>query len=1140
MFKLAKLSLANRSVVSLITIIVALFGFLSMGSLKQELIPSFDSPQAAIVTALPGASPEIIDQQISQPIETAVRQLSGLTTSSSTSQANISIVRVAFDYGITNAKLQENLTNAVSAIKSTLPAGAEPKVTIGSFDSVPIISLGVSSNTGSNEELGKVITARANEVFGNVSDLRSISVSGISTKRLNLTLKTSKMAAAGLTTQSIKTALTSNGLILAGGTVTDSKGSLSVQIGTAVNSVAEVKALPLIGATTQTSASNPFASAASATPKTAPNAAPSAAPTSGAPTGAPTSGAPTGAPTGAPSQTPGSVTPTYPTAAPAPAPKPLTIGDIAKVKLENAPITTIARVNGKDALSVSFSKTQNGNTVALADSVLSKVDEFKTKLGGNVEVNTIFDQAPYVKKSIDELTSEGLLGLGFAIIIILLFLMSVRPTLVTAISIPTSVLIAFIGLNALGYSLNLFTLSALTIAIGRVVDDSIVVIENINRHLSYGEEKKDAIINAVREVAGAITAATITTVAVFLPISLVGGLIGELFRPFGFTFTIALLASLLVALTIVPVLAYWFLKPKHNFATGKNLEAAVEKVRREEEERERKSWLQRGYLPVLRSTQRHPWITLVASVLVLFLTFGMGSFLKTDFIGSSGSNGFLINQTLKPGSSIEEQSAAAAKLETVLDKHLVEKTGAKDVESWITTIGSSGDGRVALGGAAGGIQIQVTSVDGVDSKKLQDTLTSEFATLSEVGTIEFASGNGQSVGGSSTVDVNVVAPDDESLAKAVALVETKLTGINGTSKPTDTLAKQQRTLQITVNRRAAAEVGLSEIAVTGQVANAIHPSSLGSVNVSGVSTPVYVVETKLVNTPAKVKKIKIMTTRGPVLLSKLAKVTEESVPASITTSKGNRVSTVSLTPTAEKPDLGKINAEVSKRLAELTSTSGSGEKLPAGATIDLGGVTKQQADSFAQLGLALLAAIAIVFIVMVATFSSIVQPLILLVSIPFAATGAIGLLLITDTALGVPAIIGMLLLVGVVVTNAIVLIDLINQYRKQGRPLQEAIMDGARQRLRPILMTALATIFALIPMAIGLTGSGGFISKPLAIVVIGGLFSSTILTLVIVPVLYEIVEGRKEKRAAKRLAKQDAKSAKAKRSAKRAAKKAKG
>ena len=1077
MFKLAKLSLANRSVVSLITIIVALFGFLSMGSLKQELIPSFDSPQAAIVTALPGASPEIIDKQISQPIETAVRQLSGLSTSSSTSQANISIVRVSFDYGITNAKLQENLNNAVAGIKSTLPTGAEPKVTIGSFDSVPIVSLGVSSTTGSNEELGKTITARANEVFGNVADLRAIAVSGISTKRLNLTLNASKMAAAGLTSQNITTALTSNGLILPGGTVTDSKGTLSVQIGSAVNSVADVEALPLLGGSSR---------AAAATPSI----------------------------------------PGMPTTAPASA-KPLTIGDIAKVKLENAPTTTIARVNGKDALSVSFSKTQNGNTVALADSVLSKVDEFKTKLGGKVEVNTIFDQAPYVKKSIEELTSEGLLGLGFAIIVILLFLMSVRPTLVTAISIPTSVLIAFIGLNGLGYSLNLFTLSALTIAIGRVVDDSIVVIENINRHLSYGEEKKEAILNAVREVAGAITAATITTVAVFLPISLVGGLIGELFRPFGFTFSIALLASLLVALTIVPVLAFWFLKPKHDLVDGKDFEAAVEKVRVEEEERERKSWLQRGYLPVLRGTQRRPWITVGASVLVLFLTFGMGSFLKTDFIGSSGGNGFLIDQVLKPGSTIEEQSAAAAKLETVLDKHLVENEGAKDIESWITTIGSSGDGRVALGGSAGGIQIQVTSVEGVKSKELQDTLTSEFAKLSGLGTVEFSSGNGQSVGGSSSIDVNVVAPDDATLEKAIAVVEAKLAGVPGTSEPTNTLAKKQRTLQITVDREAAAAVGLSEIAVTGQVAGIINPSSLGSVNVSDVSTPVYVIETNVVNTPEKVKALKVMTAAGPVALSKLADVTEETVPASITTSKGNRISTVSLTPTDAKPDLGKINLEVSKRLDELTSTSGSGDKLPAGATIDLGGVTKEQADSFAQLGLALLAAIAIVFIVMVATFSSIIQPLILLVSIPFAATGAIGLLLITDTALGVPAIIGMLLLVGVVVTNAIVLIDLINQYRKQGRPLQEAIMDGARQRLRPILMTALATIFALIPMAIGLTGSGGFISKPLAIVVIGGLFSSTILTLVIVPVLYEIVEGGKERRAAKRVAKRAAKLAKA-------------
>jgi HAE1 family hydrophobic/amphiphilic exporter-1 len=254
---------------------------------------------------------------------------------------------------------------------------------------------------------------------------------------------------------------------------------------------------------------------------------------------------------------------------------------------------------------------------------------------------------------------------------------------------------------------------------------------------------------------------------------------------------------------------------------------------------------------------------------------------------------------------------------------------------------------------------------------------------------------------------------------------------------------------------------------------------------------------------------------GLVSLSSIAKIEEVQVPTSITTEKGDRSAKVMLTPSGN--NLGAITVEVTKRLKDVN--------LPVGVTASIGGVSASQADSFAQLGIALLAAIAIVFIVMVATFSSIIQPLILLISIPFAATGAIGLLLATDTALGVPAIIGMLLLVGVVVTNAIVLIDLINQYRRDGKPTQQAIMDGARQRLRPILMTALATIFALTPMALGITGSGGFISQPLAIVVIGGLFSSTILTLVIVPVLYWLVEGRKERRAARRAARAKTKAA---------------
>ena len=1069
MHRLAKLSLANRSVVALITIIIAVFGLISVGGLKQELIPSFETPQAAIVTAYPGASPEVIDKQVSQPIETAVRALDGLVTSSSTSQSNVSIVRVEFEYGTSTAKVKESLNTALASL--TLPAEAKAKVLSGSFDSVPVLALGVSANSGDNEAVGKILADTATPLLSSISGVRDVTVTGVVEKRINLELKQSVLTANGLTSQSITSALQANGFVIPAGTIDDSKGSISVEVGTPVNSLAAFKALPLIGSKTTVSAAK--------TPSF--------------------SGIPAGMagqiPPGFKIPTAATSTPTVSTSISA-----LTIADVAKVTYENAPVTSIARVNGKPALAISITKTQDANTVAVSKGVNDKLPELEKKLG-DVTIITIFDQAPYVSKSLENLSTEGLLGLGFAIIVILLFLMSVRSTLVTAISIPTSVLITFIGLGWFGYSLNLFTLSALTIAIGRVVDDSIVVIENINRHLSYGEPKRKAILRAVREVSGAITAATITTIAVFLPIALVGGLVGELFRPFAFTFAIALAASLLVSLTIVPVLAYWFLKSPAPVSHADEAQAAAHatRVRLEEETKERKSILQRGYIPVLNWTQKRPVVTLVSAFAILILTFGLVPQLKTDFIGSSGSNSFVLNQELPAGQTLAQRDKAAAKVEAIL-------LARKEIEVVQTTIGSTGDGRVAFGAAAGGTSIQVTTKEGVDQAALKAELEKAFAADSSLGTVKFSSGGGPGLGSSNTIDVKVIAPDDSKLNLAIAAVQKAMKGTKDVSEVTNSLAEKQRTLRVTVDRKAAAKKGLTEITVGGLVAAAMKPSSIGKVNIDSVETSIYVVKTDIPDTVAKVRNIQIPTATGLTKLSTIAKIEEVEVPVSIKSEKGDRTANVSLTPSGK--NLGAISADVTKRL--------DGVELPLGTTASIGGVSASQADSFKQLGLALLAAIAIVFIVMVATFASIIQPLILLISIPFAATGAFVMLLATDTALGVPALIGMLLLVGIVVTNAIVLIDLINQYRKEGRPTQVAIMDGARQRLRPILMTALATIFALTPMALGITGGGGFISQPLAIVVIGGLFSSTVLTLVIVPVLYWLVEGRKERKAAKR------------------------
>ena len=1079
MFRLATASLANRSVVGLLTVLIVASGLLSLTSLKQELLPSFEVPQASIVTPYPGASPEIVDAQISSLIEDEVRTLNNLVTVRSTSSANLSVVRVEFDFGTTTATVEEELNRVIANLKDSLPSDVSSRVISGSFDSVPIIVLSVASTTGDNDALAEILADVATPILSQVPGIQEITVAGGKKKEITLDLKAKVLRENGLSQQSIVDALRANGFIIPAGSITDTQGELQIEVGTNVNSLKAFKKLPLISSSTQNAQAAAQAAAAQAAAAQAAAAAAAAGP-------------------GAPA------IPAAPSIPAAPAePEILTIEDVAVVTYDYEPVTSISRTNGLDSLGIQVTKTQDGNTVAISNGVEAKIEEIKEKLGGNVEIYAVFDQGPFVEKQLENLTIEGSLGLTFAILIILVFLGSIRSTLVTAISIPTSLLVTFAGLLVSDYSLNLFTLSALTIAVGRVVDDSIVVIENINRHLSYGEEKKSAIIQAVKEVAGAITSATITTVAVFLPVALVGGVVGELFRPFSLSFTIALLASLIVSLTIVPVLAYWFLKAPTTEGTEKKftesqLASKIEKAREVEEQKEKKSWLQRGYIPVLKTTQAHPVVTLIASAAVLGFTFSLVPQLKTDFIGDFGGDTFSVRQELPAGSTFEQRDEAS----NVVESLILEQDG---VETVLATFGGRADGRVNLGGNANATTIQVSLAKDADGDAIKDAIQKGIDARSDIGETTISAGGGPGVGGSGTIDIKISGTNDEALFAAVEKVRSGMLEVENLSEITSSLSEQQRTLKITVDRVKAAEYGLTEIQVSGLVSTTLRPSSIGDVNIENESTPIFLVQENTPATLEEIEEIQIPTRRGVIELQEIADINEVQAPVSITSEKGERVATVALTPDTD--DLGAVTRDVTAKLAEID--------LPVGATATIGGVSAEQTESFQQLGLALLAAVAIVYLVMVATFSSLIQPLILLISIPFAATGALGLLLITDTPLGVPALIGMLLLVGVVVTNAIVLIDLINQYRKQGRTIQQSIMDGSRQRLRPILMTALATIFALSPLAFGITG-GGFISQPLAIVVIGGLVSSTLLTLVIVPVLYWLIEGRKERKALKK------------------------
>ncbi|KWX10731.1 hydrogenase expression protein, partial [Carbonactinospora thermoautotrophica] len=420
--------------------------------------------------------------------------------------------------------------------------------------------------------------------------------------------------------------------------------------------------------------------------------------------------------------------------------------------------------------------------VEISHAVREKIPELEAVLGDGARLTVVFDQAPFIEESIRGLTTEGLLGLGFAVLVILIFLLSIRSTLVTAVSIPLSVLIAMIGLKVGGHSLNILTLGALTIAVGRVVDDSIVVLENIKRHLGYGEPKHAAILTAVREVAGAVTASTITTVAVFLPIAVVGGQVGELFRPFAVTVTVALLASLLVSLTVIPVLAYWFLKP----AAG-----GVE-ARERARARELRNPLQRVYLPVLRWAIGHRVVTLVLGAVVFLGTFGLVPRLETNFL-DQGGNTFTVTQELPPGTSLARTDAAAKKVEEAIRE-------VDGVETYQVMVGSSDEALMIAFGAGSGANSAIFSITTdveADQKAVEAELRRRLGELRDIGQVRLSSGGGF---GGAALQVVVRAPDQETLRAAAAQVEKAVRDTPDTADVVNDLAASQPTVRVRVDR----------------------------------------------------------------------------------------------------------------------------------------------------------------------------------------------------------------------------------------------------------------------------------------------------------------------------------------------------
>ncbi|MEU7277623.1 efflux RND transporter permease subunit [Streptomyces sp. NPDC045431] len=1015
---LSRFSLAQRALVGLISIVAIVFGAIAIPQLKQQLLPSIELPMVSVLAPYQGASPDVVEKQVVEPLESTLKAVDGIKGVTSTASEGNALIMATFDYGDADTKqLVADVQQAVNRARVQLPDTVDPQVVAGSTDDIPTVVLAVTS-TKDQQALADQLERTVVPALEDIDGVGQVSIDGVQDLQVSITPDDRKLAAAGLNAMTLAEALKAGGATVPAGSFSEAGQSRTVQVGGGFTSLEQIQDLRIKPAKGDA----------------------------------------------------------------------VRLGDLATVKQEESRRVSLTRTNGKPSLAVMATMDNDGSAVAISEAVKDKLPELREDLGSGAELTVVSDQGPAVSKSISGLTTEGALGLLFAVIVILVFLASLRSTLVTAVSIPLSVVLALIVLWTRDLSLNMLTLGALTIAIGRVVDDSIVVLENIKRHLGYGEERQAAILTAVREVAGAVTSSTLTTVAVFLPIGLVGGMVGELFGSFSLTVTAALLASLLVSLTVVPVLSYWFLR------APKGTSADPEEARRKAEERENRSLLQRMYVPVLRFATRRRLTSVALAIVVLVGTFGMAPLLKTNFFDQGDQEVLSIKQELPAGTSLEAADAAAKKVEKVL-------AGAPEVKDYQVTVGSSGF-MAAFGGGTGANQAsyQVTLADSASYEKVRDHLDAELGKLDGIGDTTIAAGDGF---GNQDLSVVVKAADAATLKKAADQVRTEVAELDDVTDVQSDLSQSIPRVSVKANAKAA-EAGFNDAALGMAVAQAVRGTPAGKAILDDTERDIVITSAAPARTMAQLQQLPL----GPVKLGDIAEVKLVPGPVSMTRIDGSRAATITAKPTGD--NTGAVSAALQSKINALD--------LPDGATATIGGVSEDQEEAFAKLSLAMLAAIAIVFMLLVATFKSLVQPLILLVSIPFAATGAIGLLVATGTAMGVPAMIGMLMLIGIVVTNAIVLIDLINQYRAQGLGVIESVVEGGRHRLRPILMTALATIFALLPMALGITGEGGFIAQPLAVVVIGGLVTSTLLTLLLVPTLYAMVELRKERRRTKRAA----------------------
>jgi hydrophobe/amphiphile efflux-1 (HAE1) family protein len=1049
---LTRLALRNPVLILMMSLMVCALGWVSLSRLSVDLFPNIDIPIIRVATFYTGAGPEDVEKSITVPVERAVSASPGVDRVESTSKQGVSLVSVWFQYGTNLDNAQFEVSQRVAQILNTLPPGIQQPFII-KFDvtNIPVVQVAMSGEGFDEKQLYDIAFNTIEPQLERIKGVASAGVGGGRIREIEVKVKRDALRARGLGILDVVSKVRTSNLLLPSGDLKAGERDYNVFSNTQFGEARPLRDVVLRAAA--------------------------------------------------------------PTAVSAASAAPVRLGDVAEVEDGAQDQSEIVRINGQRGVFFRVLKQPGANTVAVVDAVRAAIPNLRG-VPPSVQLAISFDQSSYIRAAISSLEHEAVQGGALAVLVILLFLVSFSATGIIAVAIPLSIVATFVLLYFTGQTLNVFTLGGLALGVGRLVDDSIVELENIHRHLALGQNRREAVLAAAQEVAMPIFVSTITTIVVFFPVVFLAGVAKNLFLPLALTIAFALIMSFFVSRTVTPLLCLKYLKAEGDVAAARGLGGHVSR------QLER---LDEAYAVALGWVLRNRW-KVIAGIAVACIGGSVGLFprIGKEFFPDTDESQFQVIYKTPIGTRVEMTEKVTDRIEKGVAQALgAERSSAGD-KVYTTILSDTGLplGRTALftantGPHSGNLGVNLVPHTG---RRISDVEAAEKVrailrdALPGTQVYFFIGGIVKRIlnfGAAAPIDVEIVGYDLDAgseYAKRIMAAARNAMGPDGRPLLTDVQLSREENypeLDVVVDREKAGVLGLTE----EQVAQTVLTSLVGSNQFQPIPFTDYKtgnqyfinvrLDDRFRSNVDDVSEIFMKTPAGPVVsLANIASIRRDSGPVTISRKYLQRIIDVTAN-VAPGKDLGSASAAMQRIVDE--------NPPPDGFTAQLGGQTQAQREAFAGLLFAAVMAIALVYMILASQFRSLVDPFVIMISVPLGIAGVFFALWVTRTPLSVNSFMGIIMMVGIVVSNGVLLVDFARVLRGRGQPLIEATIQAGKTRLRPILMTTIATIVGLIPMALGI-GEGSETNLPLARAVIGGLTISTIFTLFLIPALYTLFE----------------------------------